>query len=314
MLNSTIKIKPVFFYLLIIVGMFFWGMSFIWVKIMYKYYGPFTVITLRMALSVLLMFFIDLIFRQNEKIALKDIKYFALVAFFEPFMYFVFEGFGIKLVSSTVAAVIVGTIPLFSPVFAFLLYKEKLSIYGFIGMIISFAGVCIMVLDRNMNFIYSKAGIALMFGAVFSTVFYVLVIKKIGVRYKPLTIIKYQNLIGLIYFIPFFAVIELKQSLTVAFNFEMITTLLLLAVFPSTLSFIAFNISINRIGIGKSNLFTNLIPVFSAVFSFLLLGEQFDLKKIISIIIIISGVSLAQINFKKKATILSEKINMTANK
>ncbi len=299
------KKNNLFFYPITIIGMFFWGMSFIWVKIMLNYYGPFTVITLRMAISVILMILIDkAFFKKSEKIDRKDYKYFALLAFFEPFLYFVFEGYGINLVSSTIASVIIGTIPVFSPLFAYLFYKEKLTVFGLIGLIVSFAGVCIMVLDSKFAFIYSKAGIGLMFGAVFSTVFYVLVVKKIGIRYKPLTVIRYQNTIGLFYFLPFFGIIEFKQFVSVQLNSELVITLLLLAIFPSTLSFITYNISLNKIGIGRTNLFTNLIPVFSGIFSYIILKEHFDLKKIIAMVIIIAGVTLAQVTPQKEKIII----------
>ena len=52
---------------------------------------------------------------------------FLLMALFEPFIYFLGESYGLLYVSSTVAAVIVATIPLISPLFAWYFFREKLN-------------------------------------------------------------------------------------------------------------------------------------------------------------------------------------------
>ena len=46
----------------------------------------------------------------------------------------------------------------------------------------------------------------------------------------------------------------------------------------------------------KSNIFSNLIPVFTATFSFFLLGEPFTLKKMFGMILVIGGVYLSEHN------------------
>jgi drug/metabolite transporter (DMT)-like permease len=44
----------------------------------------------------------------------------------------------------------------------------------------------------------------------------------------------------------------------------------------------------------KANVFTNLIPVFTGLFSFFILGETFTPLKIIGILLVMSGVVLSQ--------------------
>ncbi|HQB20080.1 MAG TPA: EamA family transporter, partial [Bacteroidales bacterium] len=59
---------------------------------------------------------------------------------------------------------------------------------------------------------------------------------------------------------------------------------------------------VKNIGVAKSNVFSNLIPIFTAITSFILLNEAMTANKIIGMIVIITGVILAQLK-KKQQTI-----------
>src|SRR5665811_173266 len=106
---------------------FFWSFSFIWFKIAYQGYNPITVVIFRLAISAVLITLIARGLKRLQKPSRKDFRLFVLMAFFEPFIYFLGESYGLKYVSSTVAAVIVGTIPLISPVAAWYFYREKIK-------------------------------------------------------------------------------------------------------------------------------------------------------------------------------------------
>ena len=73
-----------------------------------------------------------------------------------------------------------------------------------------------------------------------------------------------------------------------------------LGVFPSTISFALFIPVVAKIGAAKANSLANLIPVVTAVFSVIFLGEQFSTLKILGMIIVITGLFISQIKFKKK--------------
>jgi drug/metabolite transporter (DMT)-like permease len=79
-----------------------------------------------------------------------------------------------------------------------------------------------------------------------------------------------------------------------------VVSLLSLAVFCSSLAFVFFTISTREIGISRTNVFSNLIPVFTAIFSFLILSEFFSLHKILGILLIVFGLYLSQIKERKK--------------
>lgn len=277
-----------------LLSMIFWSFSFVWVKIAYLAYGPLTVIFFRLIISVCLLFIFSLFVRKLQKLQRKDYKIFLLLALFEPFLYFMGESYGLLYVSSTVAAVIVATIPLFAPIAAWYFYKERLSLMNIAGLFLSFLGVCLVILNNDLSFSASPKGVLLEFMAVFSAIGYSLVLRKLAFRYNIFTIITYQNFIGIFMFLPFWSVFEAAGFINTPFHWQAFRAIILLSVFASTFAFILFTYSVRTIGINRSNMFINLIPVFVAIIAWFILGDQLTVQNFIGITVVIGGLFIAQ--------------------
>lgn len=286
-------------YLALIMAMIFWAFSFVWVKEVYLVYGPLTTVLFRLVIASVLLLAFALLTGKIVKIERKDYGIFVLLSFFEPFLYFMGESYGLMYVSSTVGAIIVATIPLFSPIAASRFHGEKLSIRTFLGILLSFVGVSIVVLDNSFNLTASPLGIALEFLAVFSAIGYIVVLKKLAAKYNPTSIITYQNLLGIIYFLPLWLIFEYRDFTAVPFNFPAFAGILKLSVFASCIAFIFYAHSVKKLGINSVNIFINIIPVFTAIFAWYILDEPLTLRKFIGIVVVISGLLLAQVKLRK---------------
>ena len=190
--------KSVFFSLL--GAMAIWAMSFIWSKMALEVYSPIAVIFLRLIVSTVLIFLFLIISNQLQPIQKGDIKWFILLSVFEPFLYFIGENFGLQLITTTLASVIISTIPLFVPILAFFVLKERISVMNIVGIVISISGVMMMVVDKNFTLNAPLNGILLMGLAVFSATFYGLILKHLSHRYSGYSIVAYQNIGGIVYF------------------------------------------------------------------------------------------------------------------
>lgn len=282
-----------------LLSMIFWSFSFVWVKVVYEAYGPLTTVLFRLLISSGLLLVFTLTSRKLQKIQPGDLKFFALLAFFEPFLYFMGESYGLLYVSSTIASVIVATIPLFSPIAAWYFYKEKLSRTNLWGLIITFLGVSLVVLDSSFNFTASPLGVSLEFFAVLGAIGYASVLKGISHRYNTFTIITSQNLIGATYFLPFWLGLEMNSFLQIPFDAKAFWAIIKLAIFASTFAFMLFTYSVRNLGINKSNTFINVIPICVAIIAYIVLGDQLNFHQMVGIAIVISGLFLAQINWKR---------------
>jgi drug/metabolite transporter (DMT)-like permease len=284
------------FYVAAVFSMLFWGLSFVWFKIVVKYYDPITIIFLRLVISGSLLLLFLLVTGKFESIRQKDYKWFLLLAFTQPLCYFLGESFGLQRVSPTIASVIISTIPVFSPIVAHYTIKEKFSAYSIAGIVISFAGILIMVIGKNMTLNAAPAGILLLFFAVLSALFYGVIIRKFSGNYSPYTLITAQNIIGMFYFLPLFLIFDFRNFITVKPTFELVSALLQLAVFASTFAYLLYIVALRNFGLTRANIFTNLIPIFTAVASWIILGEMLTLPKIAGIIVVICGVIVSQWN------------------
>ena len=156
----------------VILAMFCFALSFVWFKQAIVTYGPLTIVLFRMGLSsVVLLVFTHLTNRLRLPTR-RDFRSLLLLAFFEPFVYFMCESYGLRLLSSTVGAVIVATIPLVAPIAGYLFYRERMTWRHLLGIAVSFGGVTLVVYEVGVGFTASPLGVLLEFGAVLAAVAY----------------------------------------------------------------------------------------------------------------------------------------------
>jgi len=301
-------------YLFAVLSMLFWGLSFVWFKIVVKWYEPITIIFLRLIISGSLMLLYMFVTRSWQTIKRKHLKYFLLLSFAQPLCYFLGESFGLKLVSSTMASVIIATIPLFSPFAAYYVVREKVTFPVILGIIFSFAGILLMLFNPDFSLNAAPKGVLLLFVAVFAAVAYSVIIRKISHEYNPVTIITHQNLIGAVYFLPLFLIFDFQHFITITPTRELVMAMLQLSVFASTLAYVFYIIAIKGIGMLKANVFTNLIPVFTGIFSFLILDEQFTAMKISGMIMVMLGVVVSQSRKIGQMLLWSSQKNLLTNR
>lgn len=282
--------------------MLFWSLSFIWFKVANVFYKPITIVFVRLVIAVaLLSLFLWLTGSfKRMRIERKDRKYFLLLGFLEPFLYFLGESFGLTYMSSTAGSVLISTIPVFATIGAWLLYRERLKSINYAGILLSFAGVLVFLLNSDGSLSFNIRGIMLMMLAVFSAVGYNLTLRHLAGRYNPVFIVNVQNIIGLVLFLPLFIITDLRDFMAVPHSIESMTPVVLLAVFASCGAFILFAYSVSHLGVTRSNVFSNCIPVFTAFFAWLLLREVLTLQNLIGMIIVIAGLFLSQINGRRR--------------
>ncbi len=274
--------------------MLFWGLSFIWSSVLLTYYQPVTIIFIRLILSTAFLFTILWFSGMKRMVARRDYGLLILSAFFNPFLYFLCENYGLKLSSPTIAAVIIATIPLFSPLIAFFAVKERLTLLNMGGIVISFFGVVVMLVTPDLSLSGDVNGVLFLFGAVVSALFFSVLLKKLTNKYSALMLVAWQNLIGIFLFFPIFLIYEAKTAISVPINNQIISSFLLLSILASSAAFVLFAHTVKLIGVSKANIYSNLIPVFTAFFSYFLIGESFNIQKTFGIFLVIGGVFLSE--------------------
>ena len=294
-MNKQVKI-----YGAVVLSMIFWSFSFIWFKVANKTFHPITIVFIRLFFSVIIMTTFLVFTRSYMKIKKRDRKLFLMLALFEPFFYFLGESFGLTYVSATVCSVLISTIPVFATLGAWLIFKERLKAINYAGIITSFLGVLVFIMNNDGSISFSLKGLSLLLLAVLSAVGYNLTLSRLVGTYSPVYIVNVQNLIGAILFLPLFLIFDLKHFMSTPFTFNMFKPIIELSIFASCGAFILFAYSVSHMGITKANVFSNCIPVFTALFSFILLGDKLTAQNILGMTIVIVGLFMSQMNGMKK--------------
>ena len=282
-------------YAQLILAMLFYGVSFVSTKIVLGAFGPVTVLAIRLILSSVFLVVQDRLIpgRQVRKWPSRaDLPPILLLTLFQPLVYFLAENFGLQHVSASIASIIIATIPVFTPFVAGPFLGERIGRWGVAGLALSLGGVAIIVLERQLEAQYTPLGLVLIFTAVLAAVGYSVVVRKTPVRYRPLTLVKLQSLIGMPIIVILALITEgVPRGLP---GTEVALHLVYLGIFPSSVAFVFFSSGIRTLGASRANIFTNLVPGFTAVFAWLLIGEVFTLQKILGMAVVIAGVFAAQ--------------------
>lgn len=302
--SSAGKTSMVGVYILSLIAVILWGMSYLWSDKLLSLGLPVEyVVFIRIFIAGFLLLGYNLVKKYRIAISKKDLPKFLLLSFFEPFIYFVAETYGIKYTESpTISALIIASTPIFSVIVGVLIFKERFSLMNMFGILICLAGIVMVTLCAESitegGFIL---GIVLLLVAVFAEVGYASVTKYLSNDYHPAVIVMYQFFIGSVYLLPIFLTKGIANyDASLYMSWEVWEPLLYLAVLCSCIAFALWANTIKYLGVAKSSIFLAIIPVFTALEGWILGQEILTAKQWIGIIISCFGVVMSQYVFKKR--------------
>lgn len=298
------KVQPskVLVYIASIFAITLWGMSYIWTDKLIALNIPiFYFVFVRILVAGIVLFLFNTAYARIKRIQKQDLGKFLLLAFFEPFIYFICETYGLKLTGSpTLSAMVVATIPIFSIGAGMIFFKEKVNIVNIVGIVFTLIGIVMVAMAKGElgeNFIW---GVVLLLIAVVSEVGHASITKSLSGNYSSQIIVMYQFLIGSVYLLPMFLWKGIDGfSIQTHFSPEVWYPIICLAVLCSSLAFSLWVSTIKNLGVAKSSIFSALIPVAAAIIAWILGHELLNSRQWAGIAISSFGVILSQYTRKK---------------
>ena len=289
-------------YLAILVTVFFWGMSFLWSDSVLDQHVPvFTFIFTRMVLAATCLTLFSLLTGRLQRIRRGDLKWFAAMTAFEPFLYFLGETFGLKITGSpTLCSVIIATIPVFTLVVGQIFFHEKLSHLNRIGIFVAVAGVVAFIViggSLHTDYLY---GIAVLFLAVAGSTGYTAICKKlVDKQYNAFTIVTWQFILAMGYFLVPFLIWDASTWTPAYLSWPVLRPILALAVLCSGVAFVLYAACVDRIGMTRTTVFLPLVAIVSAVAASLMGQDTILPLQMAGIVVAMAGVVMAQYNPQK---------------
>lgn len=299
------KVHPskVLTYIASVFAITLWGMSYIWTdKIIAQGIPVFYFVFVRILLAGLVLFLFNTAYGRIKRIQKQDLPKFLLLAFFEPFIYFLCETYGLKVTGSpTISAMVIATIPIFSIGAGMIFFKEKINFINVLGIIFSLVGIVMVAMAKGEVGEHFIWGIVLLLIAVIAEVGHASLTKSLAGNYSSQIIVMYQFLIGSIYLLPLFIWKGLDGfNVEIYFSAEVWYPLICLAILCSSLAFSLWVSTIKNLGVAKSSIFSALIPVAAAIIAWAIGHEILNNRQWIGIIISTAGVILSQYTIRRR--------------
>lgn len=298
------KVKPsrTLTYIASIFAITLWGMSYIWTDRLIDQGIPvFYFVFVRILIAGITLFLFNVAYGRIKRIQKQDWPKFLILAFCEPFIYFICETIGLKMTGSpTLSAMVIATIPIFSIGAGMLFFKEKVNAVNITGMAFSLVGIVMVAMAKGEVGEHFMWGIGLLLIAVISEVGHASLTKSLAGNYSSQIIVMYQFLIGSVYLLPLFLWKGLNGfNIDVYFSGDVWYPLICLSILCSSLAFSLWVSTIKNLGVAKSSIFSALIPVVAALIAWILGHEHLDSRQWAGIAMSTLGVILSQYTAKK---------------
>jgi drug/metabolite transporter (DMT)-like permease len=252
----------------IIIALLLWASAFAGIRAGLESYGPGQVALLRFGTASLIFLAWAAVTRMRPPDP-RDLPRVALAGFLGITVYHVALNFGEVTVTAGAASLIISASPIITALLSTLFIGERLTSWGWVGIVVSFAGVALISLGEGGNLAF-EPGAALVFVAAIATSVYFIVSKRPLRRYTALEFTSYAIWAGTVPMLVFAPglitqIAEASPAATWA--------VIYLGVFPGAVAYVLWSHALSRMPATALSTFLYFQPVNAIFIAWLWLGE-----------------------------------------
>ena len=269
--------------------------------VMPDYIKPSGFILLRV-IGALFLFALSYFLFIKEKIEKKDIIRFAICGLFGVAINQLLFFEGLNLTTPINAAIIMTSNPILVIIMSLLILKEKITLTKGLGIILGIVGASSLILNGGGINVSSDAQIGNLFIFINATSYglYLVLVKPLMKKYKPITVMFYVFAFGLLLVFPF-GIANLYQvnwndiptNIYWEISFVVVCTTFIAYLFNSS--------ALKELSPTTVSIYIYLQPILATLFAILRESDSLDKQKIISSAIIFLGVYLVSVRSKKQS-------------
>lgn len=264
-----------------------WASSFAAVRASLQAFTPGHIALFRFLIASVLLAVFTLMTRIKLP-KLKDISVIFLLGFLGIAAFHTAQNYGQVTVTAGSAAMIVSSVPIFTAMLATIFLGEKLKLWGWLGIFISFLGVFLIALGEREGVKFDPGVFILLLAAIAAATYFVLQ-KPYLIRYSALQLVTYMIWAGTLFLLVFTP--GLIEEITSA-PIEATVATIYLGIFPSAVAYVTWSYALSRAPASIVVSFLYLQPVFAVIIAFIWLNEIPVLISIIGGVVTILGVFL----------------------
>jgi drug/metabolite transporter (DMT)-like permease len=254
--------------LALLVTVIFWASAFAGIRVGLQGYSPAHLAILRFVIaSVVLAIYAALShFRLPQR---RDLPGIAVASFLGITFYNIALNYGETKVPAGTASLLIASTPIWTALFASLALKERLRVWGWVGIFLSFIGAGIIALSEGHGVHFSKHALIIMAASCCSAMYIVLQKHYLG-RYSALEFTAYSIWIGTVLMLPFGR--GLMQTMATA-PFPSTLAVVYLGVCPAAMAYLAWGYVLSHASASRTVSLLYLIPVFAIFIAWIWLRE-----------------------------------------
>jgi drug/metabolite transporter (DMT)-like permease len=285
-------------YLKLVLATVFWGGTFIAGRLLAQDMGPFSAGFLRFLIaSIILLAATMRIEKRFPSVNREQLLWVTLLGLTGVFAYNILFFLGLKTVIAGRAALIVATNPIFITLFSALLFKDRLTPFKGLGILVCVIGASVVISRGNpAQILQGGAGIGevLLLGCVASWTAYSLIGKRAMRDLSPLDAVTWSCIIGGAMLLPPALAEGLLHDIR-GFSTIDWASIAYLGIFGTGLGFCWYYQGIKAIGTTRASVFINLVPVSAVLLGFLVLGEPVSPSLLFGALLVIAGLSMTNL-------------------
>ncbi len=275
------------------------GINYVVAKgIMPDYLEPRAIIFLRV-LGATIIFWIVGMFSGKQKVERKDLLRLAIISFFGVALNQIMFFEGLNLTTPINSSIIMVGIPILVLVFSHFIIGDRLNPNKIIGITLGFIGAAYLILQGG-NFSFESdtfLGNLLVFVNVSSYALFLVLVKPLMAKYKPITVMKWVFLFGLIYVTPVSIGLVLKSNFT-AIPSDIWMSIIYVILFTTVFAYFLNNYSLSTISPTVNSAYIYLQPVIASVIAISFGKDELTYIELIAAALIFTGVYY--VSFKKR--------------
>ncbi|MDR0596610.1 MAG: DMT family transporter [Clostridiales Family XIII bacterium] len=267
-----------------------WGFEYIVAKSALDNVQPITLVFFKYSAASVILFAVKLVRDRRFPFHKRDIPFFFLCAVFGDVLYYYGEYGAMSYMPISLVTIVLAFVPAISILVEFFIYRVKPTAAMLIGIVVCIFGVALVVGADIQQLAGGRAiGYLLAFMAVGSWNVYNFITARMTGNYTPLDLTLYQLAAAMLVALPY-ALSNLPSAGMV--DRSLVFSVVYLAAVSSAFGFIVYVNALRAIGVTPASLFSNMLPVTSAFFGWLFLGELISPLQIVGGAIVVASGSI----------------------
>lgn len=272
------------------------GLSFLFSKMALNSASIFELLSFRFLTASLIMSILIALKVIKVNYKNKNLPSLLLLGLMEPVIYFIFETYGIKFSSSSMAGLMIALIPIGVVILSSYFLKEKPSTVQLMFIVMSVLGVMLIgVLGNSGSGGGNLLGIIFLLGAVMSAATFTIISRKLSENFTPMELTYSMMLLGAVFFNAVSIVNHLiNKNLKSYFdplkNTSFLISIGYLGILSSIVAYFLINYTLSKLEASKSAVVSNLATIVSIIAGIVILKESFYYYHLIGSTLIIIGV------------------------